>query len=446
MLLFTLVLEGPADSRGSTGPSPPGSEGLRGRCRLGPPAEALRLSGGHGGPSQPLRARLAAEAIDGGGQLRERNPVTFRRRAPAILITVTAVIVTAMTVFMHELTDVMVESAEASSFKLMRAVFNDVLKDTEEAALARAELISSLPAVRKAFAKRDRAALLDECKDMFAEQKEKYGMDRGQFHTPPGVSFLRLHAPERFGDDQSTTRPMLVEVIKNKAHKKGIVVTRTGVSVASIVPMEDMEGKLNGSFEMGLELTPVLDEIKRAYGMEASIYVDEKLLREVATDLKGDVLSDGNRVGRYLRYYSTHTELSRALVKDADVNVTDAATYDRVANGTTWGVEVLPLFDYQNHQIGVVAIAKDFSEVVAMEGRSKVWQFLACFFVIVLLAGTILVVIRGVLLRPLAGLNARMAALAAGDASRPAEDPSTYCEELRDLAQSYERLRGGNRP
>lgn len=351
-----------------------------------------------------------------------------------------------MTYFMHELTDVMVEASEASSFKLMRSVLTDVLSDNEEAALVRAELISSLPAVRKAFAKRDREGLLAECKDMFAEQKEKYGMDEGQFHTPPGVSFLRLHNPQKFGDDQSKNRPMLVDVIKNKAHKHGIVLAPTGVFVTAIVPMEDMDDKLNGAFEMGLDFAPVLDEMKKAYGMETAVFIDEKALREIATELKGDVLSDKNRVGKYMRYYSTHTELMTALVKDTDVDVTDVATYDRLANGSTWGVELVPLYDFNNHQIGVFALAKDFSEVVGMEGRAKVWQALACIFSIVLLAGAILVVIRGVLLRPVASLSARMAALAAGDPSQPADDPSTYCQELQGLAESYETLRKGKLP
>jgi hypothetical protein len=34
-----------------------------------------------------------------------------------------------------------------------------------------------------------------------------------------------------------------------------------------------------------------------------------------------------------------------------------------------------------------------------------------------------------------------MAALAGGDATQPADDPSTYCQELRGLAESYEQLR-----
>ena len=348
-----------------------------------------------------------------------------------------------MSYFVHELTDVMVESAEASSFKLMRAVLTDVLADNEEAALVRAELISSLPAVRKAFAKRDRTALLDECKDMFAEQQEKYGMDEAQFHLPPGVSFLRLHEPGKFGDDESGARPMLVDVIKNKMHRKGVVLNSRGVSVTSIVPMEDMDGKPNGSFEMGLDLAPVLDEIKKAYAIEASVYIDEKKLREVAVDLKGDVLSEKNRVGKYIRFYATHTDLSSVLIKDTDVDVAEPRSYDRIANGATWGVQLVPLYDYANHQIGVFALARDFSEVTAMEGRSKVWQILASVFAIVLLAGAILIVIRGMLLRPLASLNERMAALAAGDATKPADDPATYCEELRDLAENYERLRAG---
>ena len=65
-----------------------------------------------------------------------------------------------------------------------------------------AEMVATLPAVREAFAARDREGLLAQCAEMFKRQKERYGVDQAQFHIPPAVSFLRLHAPEQHGDHQ----------------------------------------------------------------------------------------------------------------------------------------------------------------------------------------------------------------------------------------------------
>ncbi len=367
----------------------------------------------------------------------------FRRRAPAVIVSFAALVIVAMAVFVHELTDVMVARAEASDFFLMRKVLADVLRDGSEGALVRAELISSMPSIRKAFATRDRALLAEECKEMFAEQRDKYGMDEGQFLLAPGTSFLRLHAPESFGDDQSKTRPILADVFSKKQHKAGVVLTPSGVFLTALVPMEDLDGKLTGAFEMGLDFEPTIDEMKNAYGIDAALFLDAKLLRDVGAQQKGE---GKPHVGGYVRTYATHDALMDALTRDAALDVTGARSYSRVALGATWGVQLVPLYDHANHPIGVIAMARDFSGVIAMEGRAKVWQIFAAFVTIVLLTGVVLVVIRGALLRPLADLTKKLRALADGDASQPADDASSYCEELQELAESYERLRGEKQP
>jgi methyl-accepting chemotaxis protein len=344
------------------------------------------------------------------------------------------------------LTGHMLDKAEADSFRLMRDVYASIMKSTEEKALVRAEIVSAMPAVRTAFIKRDRAKLLEECRSMFEEQSEKYGLDQAQFHLPPGISFLRLHKPDVFGDDQSSYRPMLVEANAEKAPRRGIVVTKAGPAVSGIVPMADEAGKHVGSFEMGLELAPMLDKIKAAYELEVGVYIDEKMLRDLATDLTGDVLSEKNRVGKFMRFYSTHAELLRALVTDRDVEVTDPVSYSRTVAGAPWGVQLVPLYNYTNKQIGVVAMADDFSETRAAEGRTRVWLLLAALFGVIIMSGTILVVVRGLLLAPLATLNERMSILLRGEPSAPADPIPSYCDELRALARNYERLRSEKQP
>jgi len=339
------------------------------------------------------------------------------------------------------LTSQMLGNAEADSFRLMRDVLTSTLRATEEKALVRAELVSAMPAVRTAFNQRDRAKLLLETQDMFKEQAEKYGLDQAQFHVPPGVSFLRLHRPEKFGDDQTSYRPMLTEVNRDKVLRKGVAITRAGPAIAGVVPIFDDAGLHTGSFEMGLEFSPMLDKIKQSYGLEAAVFIDEKMLREISTDLGGDVLTPEKRVGKYIRFHATHPVLMRSLVLDRDVSVTDATSYERIVSGTPWGVQLVPMYNYMNKQIGVYALGMDFSVTRAAQGRSRVWQGLAALFGVVLTAGMILIVVRGLLLSPLKTLNDRFAALAEGDASQPADPVDSYCDELKTLASNYERLR-----
>ena len=342
------------------------------------------------------------------------------------------------------LTTQLLKTAHEGDYELMRQVLASSLRSAEEKALVRAELVESMPSVHNAFIARDRARLLAECRPMFLEQEEKYGLDQAQFHTPGGVSFLRLHKPEVFGDEQASYRRMLNDVHQNKVLRKGVVITKAGPAVSGIVPVFE-GGKFAGSFEMGLELAPVFDKMKTNYNIEAAVFLDEKLLHDLATDLPGDVITPKNRVGKYIRFHATHLQLATALVLDRDVDITEPRHYERTVAGTPWGVQVMPLYNYANKQIGVVSMATSFAADKRDANRSRVWLGLATMLGILTLVGAILIVIRGLLLRPLASLNERMAALAEGDDSRPAEPAENYVDELRTLAANYERLRTGKR-
>jgi methyl-accepting chemotaxis protein len=367
--------------------------------------------------------------------------VKFRLSGPGLLIAASLVVVAAITLIAQLMTSRLVETAHAGDYDSMKHAFTGTLKSMTDEAASDAEIIANIPAVRSAFMERDRAKVLAQTERAYKLMEEKYAIDQAQFHTPPGVSFLRLHTPQKFGDDQSTYRPMLAEALQEKSLRKGVDITRAGPAIFGIVPILDDAGNLSGSFEMGLEFGPLLDDLKAQFGFDAAVYFQEKQLQEIATDLPGDIVSPKNRVGRYTRFHATHPKLASSLVTDRDVDIKTPTSYERTVAGTPYGVQLMPLYNYANKQIGVVAIAVSFEEDKRLARRSLVWQVLAAVFAVVVLAGITIVVIRGVVLAPLATISDRMRALAEGDASRQAESLDSYCAELETLAKSYEQLR-----
>lgn len=365
----------------------------------------------------------------------------FRRTAPGVIIGAIVLVVIATTALAEALTERLVTTAHEGDYDLMRRAFTSELKAMEDEAASDAEIIATIPSVRNAFARRDRAALEADLVPMFKAVEPKYDIDRAQFHVPPGISFLRLQEPAKFGDNQVSYRPMLAEVHQEKSLRKGTAITKSGPAIFGIVPMFDDGGQFVGSFEMGLEFGPVLDDLKKAYGVEAAVFFEEKQLRDIATDIEPGIMTPQNRVGKYIRFHATHPELMGALVTDRDIEVRDARRFERTVARVPWGVQVLPLYNYANKQIGVVALATSFEEDKKLAHRSLVWQLLGALFAVILLAGVVLVVLRGFLIAPLGQLGERLEALAAGDATKPAEPLDAYCEELAGVAASYERLR-----
>lgn len=364
----------------------------------------------------------------------------FRNSAPTILIAAVVAVVAVTSVVSNLISHRMAASFEEQQFTLMGQILHSKLHGAEGKAIAAAEAIAAIPSVKKAFAARNRDELLATTRETYAIQHEKYGLSQAQFHLPPAVSFLRVHNPEKFGDDLAQTRQMVVEVNRMNGIRKGIEITSSGIAVFGTMPMADDKGKPVGSFEVGMEIGPLLDELKKAYGFELALFINEKMLHETATALKGDVFNAQNRVGQYVKFYSTHPELLRELVGDDDANVQDETHYLRDAGGVPHGVLLQPVYNYAKKPIGFVAMAKNFSATRSADGQSMVWQTLLGILAIVLLVGVILTVLRGMLLRPLADLGERVGELAAGTAPVATEIPDGYCDEMRILAENCQRL------
>jgi hypothetical protein len=323
----------------------------------------------------------------------------------------------------------------------MRTILRASLRAAEDRAMARAEMIGNLPRVRDLFSKRDREGLLAECGPMFEIQKSKYGVDQMQFHLPEAVSFLRLHAPTQHGDDLTKFRPMVVAVNTDRVARKGLVVARTGPAIFGVIPLVDPAGGHAGSLDVGMDFNPVLDGLKATYQLELALFIAEEPLRKFATGMPSEVLSEENRRGKFVKFHSTHWALMKDLATEADVINVSEEEYTRKLRGITYGALVLPLRDTAGEQLGLLVVAKDFSASRAASGRSLVWQALLALFAIVTLAVAIIVVVRGFLLRPIQMINERFRSLAEGDRSKAIDQPETLCEEMRDLAESYEQLR-----
>ncbi len=79
-------------------------------------------------------------------------------------------------------------SVEQSQFQLMQSIIDTALRDAGDEALARADIIASLPLTRQAVASKDRDKLLAEYAEMFAIQRDRRGVDQAQFHAAGTVA------------------------------------------------------------------------------------------------------------------------------------------------------------------------------------------------------------------------------------------------------------------
>lgn len=366
--------------------------------------------------------------------------MVFKRHAPAVLIAAVIIVVSALTFLSGRLFGGLTSSVETGQFELMRSILETSLRDASDRALARAEMVAALPNAKQLVADRDREKLLAEFGPMFQGQKDRYGVDQAQFHIPPATSLLRLQDPTQFGDDLTLFRPLVVAVNREKTARKGLAIARSGPAVFGVAPVSDSRGNHVGSFEMGLDFGAILVSLKVAYGLELSLFIEEKPLREFARGVNPAVLSDQNRFGRYLRFHTTNGTLMSGLVADSDLSaVAEPTNYVRDAGRVPYGVLLVPLRDASGQPIGVIAAARDFSASREAAGRSLIWQICLAVFAIIILAVVILTIIRGALLRPLGIVVERFVALTSGGEAKHIEEEG-FCAELQPLVDLNNRI------
>ena len=149
---------------------------------------------------------------------------------------------------------------------------------TKQAFVPYRDRLHSLTATRaaliSAFAQQDRAALLAECLPLFEVlQRENPLLVHFHFYTPDNRSFLRVHQPERYGDDLSS-HPMVAEV--NSRHKPlaGYAIKGDGLFYQIFQPIFAGETYL-GAAEFGFKSDRLAELMEPGHGVQMALLFDK---------------------------------------------------------------------------------------------------------------------------------------------------------------------------
>ncbi|HCM25109.1 MAG: hypothetical protein A2Z99_18545 [Treponema sp. GWB1_62_6] len=106
------------------------------------------------------------------------------------------------------------------------------------------------PKVTELFARRDRNGLNEYLSPVYGKIKDR--VVRFHFHLPDGVSFLRLHAPDQYGDSLFASRPMIRAALTLRRTLTGIERGKDGLGLRVVSPLFD-RGNFIGAVELGMD-------------------------------------------------------------------------------------------------------------------------------------------------------------------------------------------------
>ena len=293
------------------------------------------------------------------------------------------------------LSRLLVEHAADNQLRTLQKFLDADVSSEARRALTLAQGIAGNGEIEAAFAAQDRARLARMLVPGFKDLKEQHGITQMQFHTPASASFLRIHRPEKFGDDLSSFRFTVVEV--NKTHKPvfGLENGVEGLGIRGVVPMSN-QGIHIGSFEVGLSFgKPFFEAFRKETGAEVAFHI----VKDGGFETFASTFHEAPAVGQ--------DQMKEALVHESEVR-----TYQ--LDGVSYAVRLAPVRDYRGTPIGFYTIAMDRSAFDAEIGEARISSILIGLVVLAASLGVAWMMDRDIA-RPIGAMTDSMGELARGN-------------------------------
>ena len=290
-------------------------------------------------------------------------------------------------------------------------------------AQALSSTMANMDYIKDMFVKGERDALYAAVAPVYKTLRSDYNVRQFQFHTPPATSFLRVHKPEKFGDDLSSFRHTVVKVNTSQTGIWGLEKGVAGLGIRGVMPIIQ-NGKHYGSVEFGMSFgQPFFESVKANYasrGMELALHV----------------LKDG-KYQAFAKTFAADHLLSQKQLNDA---MEGKFVLDKIElNGVRKSVYAAPINDYAGEPVGVLEIAIDRDEYAQAE--NSVMTTILFVGVLALLFGMLIAVsISRSIARPLRDAKLAMDDIAEGEGDLTQRLPVKGKDEIAQMADAFNRF------
>jgi methyl-accepting chemotaxis protein len=314
-----------------------------------------------------------------------------------------------------------IDQAERTELDAHFKAVSDLIALQSRMAESLAAYTASIPAVQERFAAGDRGALMTMLLPGFKLLAQEFGVEQFQFHTPPATSFLRLHKPEKFGDDLSGFRRTVTLANETRKSTRGLEGGVAGLGIRGVVPMSDRNRHL-GTVEFGLTFGQgFFDSFKAERKVDIALY-----------------LMDGTKTFTF-----ASTMGKTPLFDEASLAKAYGGTAQMMhisLQGVPSAVYAADIADFSGKRIGVVEVSMDRSRYAAAIASARNTAFLVAGLVLALGLGLAIATASHLTVR-ISRLSESVERVASGNLAQPVLCSGT--DEIGQLAQAVETMRRG---
>lgn len=370
-----------------------------------------------------------------GGKMRSKskieffNSIKFKIPVPIIL---GSIVLTAILVFItYNNATSEFEKNQETNFKVFEKLFTDQIESKAKDVSIAMELIVNDKSVISNFAAGNRQAILDALYDVYNNKlKKEFDIDQFQFHTPPATSFLRLHQPNKFGDDLSSFRETVVISNRDKKIISGIEVGRGGPGLRIVYPI-NYESKHIGTVEFGLGIGNILTSMNHALNVEYAIGIKKEVFEKAKRfeAEKNDVIN-GSTI-----FYDYSNEFTKELVTAEELT---SSIKRESFDDKEFASFTFPIIDYNKNEVGFIVLYKDITLEVS-EMNSSLFTNILIILGFTLVLGSILgYILYKIILKPVEHLST--AAIEFSEGSKTFNFNINSKDELGELSLSLQNM------
>lgn len=320
---------------------------------------------------------------------------SFKIRILVSIISIVVIIFVVFSLYVYKEINDAVDAEHDVQDKLITSAIENhigtILSQTELSVLA----IANNEAVQKLFYDRDREGLKEYLLPVYSSISDRVA--QFQFHLPDSTSFLRLHKPEKYGDDLSSFRFTVNEANQKKVVVTGIESGVAGYGLRVVIPVTYQDQHL-GTVEYGNGFgLSFLSEMKDKLGGDFSIYTfDDSSADKVL--LLANTSEEETTVN-----YSKH------------IDTLKSGQYSKeITEDENYYVLMIPFKDFSGNINGFITRISDYSRIRNNNTSIRNTLMIIVFGSLIILNASIYIMLV-VNLRPLVELNAATMQIAEGD-------------------------------
>lgn len=156
--------------------------------------------------------------------------------------------------------------------------FNASLEEDIELFQGLLFLISENDNLRSLWKAKNKNGLIQESLPIYSELNKKHHVTHFYFHNLDGTNFLRVHAPNKFGD--TIQRQTFLKAVENQEIAAGLEFGVFGEFVLRVVIPWKIDGELIGYLELGEEINHILAKLSDSNKYHLVLNIEKKYITQ----------------------------------------------------------------------------------------------------------------------------------------------------------------------